>query len=665
MRLAVKVIWLMLWTVCIAEDCKGPPPRKATEILSGSWNDQTYSAGTQAFYKCRPGYRTLGTIVMECRKGEWVSLYPSRTCRKKPCGHPGDIAFGSFQLTVGNEFEFGAKVVYTCNEGYQMLGEVNYRECEADGWTNEVPLCEVIKCLPVTAPENGRIINDLMEPDQEYSFGQVVQFECNSGFKLSGRKEIHCSDNGAWSEDPPKCVEISCESPEIRNGFSLSQKKTFRENERLQYKCHLGFVYRERGDAICTASGWSPSPFCEAVSVMINYIVSLIILPFFSLEIECRIPEIEQNLIAYPNQEKYRVGDVLKFSCRQRFIRVGPDSVQCYPFGWSPDVPVCKAEVSTCGPPPELPNGDIEKTRETEYTHGDQVEFHCKPGFLMKGPKKIQCVDGTWTTLPICIEEKSTCGDIPELDHGYVQPPDPPYRHGDSVEFSCRETFTMIGHGTVTCVKGTWTQLPSCVATDQLEKCKISKSTVNEANLPNKLEYDHNQNISYKCRGKAESKHSVCINGRWDPEVTCRGVQPVQLCPPPPQIPNAQDMKTTVNYQDGEKVSVLCQEGYLIQEAEEVVCKDGKWQSLPRCAEKISCSQLPEIKNGTLTLPSSSEKIKKMNEPSSYPHGTKLNYSCDEGFKKLKEDEITCYMGKWSFPQCVGEDMENSNSALV
>ncbi|ELW68070.1 Complement factor H [Tupaia chinensis] len=451
MRLAVKVIWLMLWTVCIAEDCKGPPPRKATEILSGSWNDQTYSAGTQAFYKCRPGYRTLGTIVMECRKGEWVSLYPSRTCR-------------------------------------------------------------IIKCLPVTAPENGRIINDLMEPDQEYSFGQVVQFECNSGFKLSGRKEIHCSDNGAWSEDPPKCVEI-----------------------------------------------------------------------------ECRIPEIEQNLIAYPNQEKYRVGDVLKFSCRQRFIRVGPDSVQCYPFGWSPDVPVCKAEVSTCGPPPELPNGDIEKTRETEYTHGDQVEFHCKPGFLMKGPKKIQCVDGTWTTLPICIEEKSTCGDIPELDHGYVQPPDPPYRHGDSVEFSCRETFTMIGHGTVTCVKGTWTQLPSCVATDQLEKCKISKSTVNEANLPNKLEYDHNQNISYKCRGKAESKHSVCINGRWDPEVTCRGVQPVQLCPPPPQIPNAQDMKTTVNYQDGEKVSVLCQEGYLIQEAEEVVCKDGKWQSLPRCAGQ--CAQ--------------------------------------------------------------------------
>lgn len=37
---------------------------------------------------------------------------------EKPCGHPGDTPFGSFQLTVGNEFEFGAKVVYTCDEGY-------------------------------------------------------------------------------------------------------------------------------------------------------------------------------------------------------------------------------------------------------------------------------------------------------------------------------------------------------------------------------------------------------------------------------------------------------------------------------------------------------------------------------------------------------------------
>ena len=60
----------------------------------------------------------------------------------------------------------------------------------------------------------------------------------------------------------------------------------------------------------------------------------------------------------------------------------------------------------------------------------------------------------------------------------------------------------------------------------------------------------------------------------------------IQPCPPPPQIPNARDMTTTVKYQDGEKISILCKENYLIQDGEEIVCKDGRWQSIPRCIGK-------------------------------------------------------------------------------
>lgn len=63
----------------------------------------------------------------------------------------------------------------------------------------------VVKCLPPTGPENGRLISAL-EPDQEYYFGQVVQFECNSGFKIEGHKEIYCSENGLWNNEKPKCV---------------------------------------------------------------------------------------------------------------------------------------------------------------------------------------------------------------------------------------------------------------------------------------------------------------------------------------------------------------------------------------------------------------------------------------------------------------------------
>lgn len=68
------------------------------------------------------------------------------------------------------------------------------------------PVFSVVKCLPVTDPENGRIVSGAVEPDQEYSFGHVVRFECNAGFKVEGQKEMRCSENGLWSNEKPRCV---------------------------------------------------------------------------------------------------------------------------------------------------------------------------------------------------------------------------------------------------------------------------------------------------------------------------------------------------------------------------------------------------------------------------------------------------------------------------
>ncbi|XP_065793192.1 complement factor H-like [Muntiacus reevesi] len=375
-----------------------------------------------------------------------------------------------------------------------------------------------------------------------------------------------------------------------------------------------------------------------------------------SPERECSIPEMDTYLNAYPRKETFKVGDVLKFSCSQGRIMVGADSVQCYHFGWSPKLPTCKeGKVKSCAPPPQLLNGKGKEIHKEEYAHNEVVEYACNPRFLMKGSRKIQCVDGEWTALPVCIEEERTCGDIPDLDHGDVKPSVPPYQHGDLVEFSCREAFTMIGPRFITCISGEWTQPPQCIATDELKKCKGSKLFLPNGELAHKIEYDHNTNKSYQCRGKSELKHSICINGKWDPKVTCKEEAQIQQCPPPPQISNARDMTTTVKYQDGEKISILCKENYLIQDAEEIVCKDGRWQSIPRCIEKIGCSQPPQIDHGTISSSSSAEERREIHEQRLYAHGTKLSYTCEEGFEISEHNVIICQMGKWSSPpQCVG-----------
>ncbi|XP_054432537.1 complement factor H-like isoform X1 [Pteronotus mesoamericanus] len=934
MRFPAAVLCLVLCTVCVAQDCEGPPPKKEREILTGLWSEQSYPEGTKVVYKCRPGYRTYGVITVQCTAGQWTDLNPSKTCQKKPCGHPGDTPFGSFDLVEGNKFEYGAKVVYTCDEGYRMIGEVNFRECEADGWSNNVPLCEVIRCLPVADPENGRAITGAMELNQEHFFGQVVKFECNSGFMLAGPQEIHCSENGVWSGERPSCVEISCQRPDILHGVPLSLKNSYKENERLQYKCSEGYSYSDRAEAVCTQSGWTPPPSCKEVTCdpprianshyiadrpkyrlghvvtyqcksgfyhstrgstsrctvigweppprcsfkpcefpeikhgklyredqnrpyfpasvgqwyyyscddnyvtatrhfwdritctrdgwspkvpcrricVFNYLehgyspwspqeyfqndsVTVTCHPGYSLrnqqtsltcrengwspppkcvrvvtclksdiEIEngfisepesayplyneakykckpgyvteegqtsgsvtclqrgwsarprcikscdmpvfenaeaktngtwfkvndrleyecqdgyknrdgditgsiickdngwsdtptchkkeCIVPDIEQNIIAAPQKEQYIIGDVLKFSCRHRLKLVGPDSVQCYSFGWSPDPPTCKEEVSPCGPHPELPHGHAADTPREEYKHGEVVEYACGPRFLLKGSKKIQCVDGRWTPLPQCVEENSSCEDIPAVDHGSIDSHAPPYHHGESVDVSCRKGFTMTGHRTVTCIRGKWTQLPQCIATGHVKTCISPKSDDYEITQSDMGSSEDSMKVNYMCRRTSERKHSVCVNGKWDPPVNCTEIP---RCPPPPQIPKSENMTTTVNYQEGETISILCQNNSLIQEAEDIVCQGGIWKSVPRCIEKTPCPQPPYIEHGTVNSSRSEEEGGERLEPKLYVHGTELGYVCKEGFKLTGRHTIMCHLGKWSRPpQCVG-----------
>ncbi|XP_058441562.1 complement factor H isoform X5 [Marmota monax] len=350
MRLPAKIIWLILWTVCTAEghinvgseprwggmkgqetqkddsktrvliklqtfivhtgvficwgwgssligscwmsaqDCQGPPPRGDTEILSGSWPDQPYSEGTQAIYKCLPGYRTLGIIIKACRNGEWVARNPARICQ----------------------------ICYFCVFRYQMLSDNNFRECKAEGWTNDIPICE----------------------------------------------------------------EISCTSPEIRNGYSVSLKKIYKENEIFQYKCNQGFENSERGNATCTSSGWSPSPSCE--------------------EVTCNPPYIPNGVYS-PQRIKHRTEDEIRYECKSGFYpATRGNTAKCTSSGWIPP-PRCSYSTGKCGPPPPIDNGDLTSFPLPVYPTGSSVEYQCQSLYQLEGSKTVICRNGKWSNPPKCL----------------------------------------------------------------------------------------------------------------------------------------------------------------------------------------------------------------------------------------------------------------------
>uniref|UniRef100_A0A8C3JCV2 Sushi domain-containing protein n=1 Tax=Calidris pygmaea TaxID=425635 RepID=A0A8C3JCV2_9CHAR len=385
---------LLCWMYCTAERaCEEPPPRRVKEVPTERWEQPPYPHGTRVTYKCRPGYIKLGRIVFKCADGAWKQQLPVTECISKPCGHPGDTEFGFFELTSGSEFVFGARVEYRCNEGYRMLSQRNYRECQADGWSNDIPHCEVAKCSPIQAPENGRIImTGAFELGREYSFGQLVNFECNENYKLVGSKELICSSDGKWNTDVPQCQEIMCTVPNILHGYVRSPKASYKESELLQFACDEGYRYSERPDVQCTESGWNPTPYCT--------------------EIVCFPPRIPNgNFI--PQEDNYREGDTITVQCNPGYhfkTLTGKTTAECTKNGWVPD-PGCVQKPCDY---PVIENGRLSGSLEYgkdlyfPMSLGQYASYRCNSGYSTPNGHSwlyIVCSKTGWSPQPKCLSK--------------------------------------------------------------------------------------------------------------------------------------------------------------------------------------------------------------------------------------------------------------------
>ncbi|NXC03683.1 CR2 protein, partial [Orthonyx spaldingii] len=66
-------------------------------------------------------------------------------------------------------------------------------------------------------------------------------------------------------------------------------------------------------------------------------------------------------------------------------------------------LPCCRSAEVQC-PAPAVPHGREAGPRRAEYTFGQQVEFLCDHGYVLKGSERAQCSsEGTWRPpVPYC-----------------------------------------------------------------------------------------------------------------------------------------------------------------------------------------------------------------------------------------------------------------------
>ncbi|XP_032073325.1 complement factor H isoform X2 [Thamnophis elegans] len=910
---AVLVLLLASFTAVAAQNACGPPDRREREEPVEGLTEESYAHKHIISYKCRPGYAKAWPIRLECNDGVWTLLFPAKSCTGRSCGSPGDSDYASFELAKGEDFTFGARVVYTCNEGYKMLSQYNYRDCRANGWTNEVPHCEINKCPPIAPGSNMRILQGAKyQMNEDYLSGDLVIFGCIANFKIKGSNKITCTANGTWSATVPECVEIKCGADHIENGNVLFPKLTYKEGERIRFSCNEGYTYVDRqeasctengwstllqckeiqcfppvvangrfeprqtqymynneieticdegfvpggpklskciargwdpppacirkgcdfvpvenggmetynqkypkregeqvwfqcnngflskskqqtwqtvrctnsrfepepkcfkrcdpsqrfyhgrfpynnrniyieGDNItfacdtgyspanqqstvtCTKTGWSPAPNCilppvertcktlplangyfeseqrifqinakakyschngyttskgeteaetqcltggwspepECIKTCLkppegDFIFNTtkpVFFPGDKLHYECKegfqttknttdetvactekgwestpscdpitcdAPFLENGRID-PREDTFYHGMVVHFDCNEGFTRVGPESAQCYQFGWSPQLPICKENVTSCPVSPIISHGKITGEPKPIYQHGDLLEVQCDISFAVYGSKIIECVDGEWAPLPSCIKESKTCRRPPPIKNGQlVNAKSSPYRHGETVKYTCRKHSVLTGTNPAKCLHGQW-EVPSCLVNPR----DCTRPQTDAVFQPTTNQFQTNQFANYRCGSKVHQTN--CVNGLWFPEPRCKGT-----CPPPPQLPNAINVAEMRIYYSEEEISFKCQEHFLLHGPQKIKCDDGKWQTPPRCLD-LRCKPPPEIENGITVI----ENV------AMFPPGEIVEYRCSLGFEISQLNTVKCENGKWSeLPVC-------------
>ncbi|KAF1470138.1 Complement factor H, partial [Megadyptes antipodes antipodes] len=586
--------------------------------------------GEQTHYYCNDGYSTPSGelwVLVVCSERGWS---PEPKCLKK-C-RVGWVENGYFPHSQKKVYKEGERVKYVCNDGYHTEREDGEVTCTKDDWSPPPRCIRKKSCMNIPF-DNGYFTLG----KTTFHLQEKVTYNCKTGFVTPEGQEtgvVQCQENG-WTP-PPKCIK-SCKTPPLDILYHHANRTMFMPEDTIEYACLEGYQTANNtptGTTRCGTNGeWSPTPQC--------------------LAIECEMLTLHNGDFS-PKKGKYRNGDVVKFTCANNYVRVGPASTQCYYFGWFPSPPVCKVNPRGCGPPPEITNGSIAGGSVEQYRHGDRKQYECNVELKLVGSKEIECVDGQWSSPPSCIEDKMPCGSPSSIPNVILHQEDQmQFSHGDEVICGCKQGSGNSEGMKIKCLNGEWKPLPLCA--DPSAQCV----------LPMDVELVHGRHpskakkktgfrgvVRYICKSADKSiKQATCVSGKWSPEIECTAEE--STCPPPPQVPGAQQITVGRNYKNGTKIAFSCLKSFQLIGVNEITCIDGKWQSPPHCVERpclppqpVECADVPRLENQNLKIKKEGKTI--------YLAGARFKYVSRSGYMLDGPSEITCSLGKWtSSPTCL------------
>uniref|UniRef100_A0A8C6R2T0 Complement component C7 n=1 Tax=Nannospalax galili TaxID=1026970 RepID=A0A8C6R2T0_NANGA len=182
------------WGPCVqgkktrSRECNNPPP---------SGGGKTCIGETTESRQCEDqDLENLRLLEPHCFP---LSLVPKEFCSPPPALKDG------FVQDEGTMFPVGKNIIYTCNEGYSLIGDPVARCGEDLQWLLGKMHCQKIVCtLPV-------LTKGMQSHPQKafYTVGEKVTLSCAGGLTLEGPSAFLCGSSLKWSPDMKntQCVQ--------------------------------------------------------------------------------------------------------------------------------------------------------------------------------------------------------------------------------------------------------------------------------------------------------------------------------------------------------------------------------------------------------------------------------------------------------------------------
>ncbi|XP_070977615.1 sushi, von Willebrand factor type A, EGF and pentraxin domain-containing protein 1 isoform X2 [Oncorhynchus clarkii lewisi] len=619
------------------------PPRP---LEHGLFQGTDYHAGSTVVYQCNPGFYLLGDAKVLCaNSGKWGGNPPAcldvdecalgsdcdehascqntdgsyictcihpytgdgKNCTEPvKCENPGAPEFG---YRDGSNFLMGSEVVFSCKEGYELIGSSHVQCLETGSWNGVFPYCRALSCGRPSVPENAVMMGT------NFTFGSKVTFSCVTGFVPGDPYDMRCQSSLKWSRAPPACQRVTCGDPPRVDNSDVTLKGTTYLSTVL-YTCAEGYRLQGSEEVVCEASGeWSsPAPLCASI--------------------HCGDPPALRD--AATIGDDHALGNKVHYVCKEGYTLIGPETRECLSTGqWSPTSAQCVPR--SCGPPPSI---DHAIAHAGHQLFGDTANYFCTDGYTAGNNSKVVCnAQGVWAPPegqedPHCIA--NFCQRPTDLPHAILDSANKPkYASNTEVSYKCEEGFVLNTTATLKCmIGGKWMPSPydvGCVPVRCSKPSGIERGYVSGTN------YSFGAMVAYSCdKGfliRGEKRRTCKANGEWG------GVLPVcqpVSCPFPPPLKNG-FIQNKGRFFFNSKVTYACNAGYRLTGRPVRLCQANRqWSNgdSPVC-HLLTCDTPPSILHGQY-------------RGSVFEVGRKVEYVCDEGYEIAGDAVWTCLKyGKW------------------